>query len=488
MKKNHFISQLRFCGIALLGVGALMMSSCADDGYDDDERWNSSVKNSQLSSPDAADITVTASADGKSQTITWPVVSGAGGYKVSVYDPAGTNSLVTDSIIDGCAITVAREEDMNYEVSITALGNAELNNTGAETATILAWSTFMPANAVAPNGVDLYEWMQTEDIKALVETPTEETLVFDLEPGGQYTLSNIIDFGHNKVMLRTSSKTDFATIKYANGASIKFGGGFTLRYMNIDGEETTDPILGLSDAPNEAILGQNNHYIINDPVTVQNCYIYNVQRQLLHDNKVKYCVALFTIDNTQVKFTTDGGMSGGSYFQIYDGGGFINSFNAVNCTFWNTTNAKLGELKHAKYFIRYNNSGRCDRAGFTQNEINISNCTFYNIVKTGQMANHGGFDGRATSWYDIKNNIFVDCGSNQVPRRFVGRVGNAEKTVFNNNTYWFDGAAEAGNESYDSGYQLQSDPAFENAEAGDFTPTGAEQVSLQTGDPRWFAE
>jgi hypothetical protein len=36
MKKNHFISQLRFCGIALLGVGALMLSSCADDGYNDD--------------------------------------------------------------------------------------------------------------------------------------------------------------------------------------------------------------------------------------------------------------------------------------------------------------------------------------------------------------------------------------------------------------------------------------------------------------------
>ena len=53
MKKNHFISQLRFCGIALLGVGALMLSSCADDGYDDDERWNSSVKNTTLESPSA---------------------------------------------------------------------------------------------------------------------------------------------------------------------------------------------------------------------------------------------------------------------------------------------------------------------------------------------------------------------------------------------------------------------------------------------------
>lgn len=488
MKKNHFISQLRFCGIALLGVGALMLSSCADDGYNDDERWSSSVKDATLESPSAEDITVTASADGKSQTISWPVVAGAGGYLVSFYDPSAEDQILNDSIVDGCSITFAREEDMNYKVGVTALGNEKLNNKAAETPAFFVWNTFMPANATAPDGIDLYEWVQTEEIKTLLETPSDETVVLDLVPGGQYTLSNIVDFGHNKVMLRTSSKTDFATITYANGASIRFGGGFTLRYMNIDGKLTTDPILGLSDTPNEAILGQNNHYIINDPVTVQNCYIYNVQRQFLHDNKKKYCIATFLIENTKVNFTTDGGMSGGSYFQIYDGGGFINEFTSTNCTFWNSVNETLGELKHAKYFIRYNNSGRCDRAGFAFNKISMLNCTFYNIAKTGQMANHGGFDGRETSYYDIQNNIFVDCGSNQVPRRIVGRTNDKAEITFNNNTYWFDGAAETGNESYDAGYQLQSDPAFENAEAGDFTPTGAEQVSMQTGDPRWFAE
>lgn len=485
MKKNHFISQLRFCGIALLGVGALMLSSCADDGYNDDERWSSSVKNTTLESPSAEDITVTASADGKSQTITWPVVNGAGGYLVSFYDPSAEDSIVADSIVDGCQIIVSREEDMNYVFSIKTLGNEANNNKGAEAPTEYAFTTFMPATAVLPNGTDIYEWSQTPEIQTLLTTPTEETLIFDLEAGGEYALSNIVDFGHNKVVLRTASKNDWATITYANGASIRFGGGFILRYMNINGEATTDPILGLSDAPNDAILGQNNHYIINDPVTIQNCYIYNVQRQLLHDNKVKYCIALFTIDNTEVKFTTDAGMSSGSYILIYDGGGFINNFTATNSTFWNAPN-KDGELHESRYFVRYNNSGRCDRAGFTYNMINFQNCTFYNIAKSGQMANHGGFDGRATSFYNIQNNIFVDCGGNQVARRIVGRSHAQAEITFNNNTYWYNGAAETGNTSYDNGYQMQSDPAFENAEAGDFTPTGAEQVSAKTGDPRWF--
>ena len=34
------------------------------------------------------------------------------------------------------------------------------------------------------------------------------------------------------------------------------------------------------------------------------------------------------------KFTPDDKMSSTAYFQIYDGGGFINDFTATNCTFW----------------------------------------------------------------------------------------------------------------------------------------------------------
>ncbi|MBQ4210645.1 MAG: DUF5123 domain-containing protein [Prevotella sp.] len=58
------------------------------------------------------------------------------------------------------------------------------------------------------------------------------------------------------------------------------------------------------------------------------------------------------------------------------------------------------------------------------------------------------------------------------------------------NTYWFNGAPETegfSTSSYDkSGNALQSDPAFVDAEDGNFTPTGAEQVARKTGDPRWW--
>lgn len=476
MRQKHFITRKGVRACFLFGIGALAFSSCAQDGFDDGERFVSDVRNSQVISTDG--VKITPSADGKSQTISWNLVKGAGGHLVSLFNADNMEEpIVKDTLIDGCTVTFSREEDTNYLLTIWSLGNKKNGNSDAADTVKLQFNTFTPASVTLPDGTDLYAYFTENPLPAEV---TDTTIVVDLEAGGNYTLTGPIDFLGNKAMLRTSSKTNFASIKFESKATIMFGGGFTMRNLHLDCAGTTDPVIQTSATPNEAIKGAGDHYIIMDPVTIQNCNIDNVQRKFLYDGKTKYCIKTFTIDNCQFKFTTDTGSSGAAYFEMYDGGGFINDFYAVNSTFWNAT------TNNAKYCIRYNNSGRCDRAGFTSNSININNCTFYNIVKTGQMANHGGFDGKATSEYDIKNNIFVDCGSNQVARRIVGRVGDAAKTIFNNNTYWFDGAAETGNESYDTGIQLTTDPAFADAAEGDFTPSGADQLTNQTGDPRWL--
>ena len=246
-------------------------------------------------------------------------------------------------------------------------------------------------------------------------------------------------------------------------------------------------MLALSPEPDPSILDadHNNYYQIVDPVSFQNCIINNVVRTFMFDNKVKYCVKTLSISNTLVKFTPDDKMSSTAYFQIYDGGGFINDFTATNSTFW------CANSNPVQYFIRYNNSCRCDRAGYLTNSINLMNCTFYNIAKTGQMANHSGFDGRNTSNYQIVSNIFVDCGNGQVPRRLTGRISSAAVNIFGYNTYWFDGAPETegfSTNQYDtSNNALQTDPAFVDAANGNFTPTGAEQVARKTGDPRWWS-
>ena len=120
----------------LLGAAMLLTTSCAEDGYDDDERFDNGVSGQTLTSPSADDITITPSADGKTQTISWPVVMGAGGYQFSIYDASNLDSpIVKDSLVDGCSVTVKRDEDMNYRVDLKTVGSTKSSTSDASEAT-----------------------------------------------------------------------------------------------------------------------------------------------------------------------------------------------------------------------------------------------------------------------------------------------------------------------------------------------------------------
>lgn len=486
MNKALIVSSKKLCAIVAIAAGAWLITSCADT-YDGDETFQSDVRNAQLVSPAEGDITITPNTSGDQMTITWPVVYGAGGYEVTLYDLSDESKPLVSKTIDGCSLTTGREEDVNYKLVIRTLGNEQLNNTAATSATEKLFNSFEASYASIPVG-DLYEYFQQNPIPE--DAPTDEWLNYDLVPGGQYTLSGVLDFGGHMVTLRSTDKTNNAVITYGEAGNLAFATGFRAKYLTLECAAMTTSVFSLSETPIESTLDaeHNSHYQITEPVSIQSCQINNVSRTLLYDNKKKYCVKTFSITNSVVKFTPDDKMSSTAYFQLYEGGGFINDFYAKNTTFWATNDNKVN------YFIRYANAGRCDRAGYLTNSINLDHCTFYNIAKTGQMANHSGFDGRTTSNYNIVSNIFVDCGSNQVPRRFVGRHSNPLSTVniWGYNTYWFDGAPETEGfttNTYDlSTNALQTDPAFVDPANGNFTPTGAEQVERKTGDPRWWAE
>ena len=83
MKKNHLMTLPKLCAVALLGA-TTFLASCAVDGFKD-ESFVGTYGSTDLITPGVSEITVTPSADKKTQTISWPAVSGAGKYFISLY-------------------------------------------------------------------------------------------------------------------------------------------------------------------------------------------------------------------------------------------------------------------------------------------------------------------------------------------------------------------------------------------------------------------
>ena len=131
----------------------LFMGSCAGDGFDeetfsgdDNETFSGGVTNAQLESPENISFSTLTNADGsESLKLTWPVVMGAGGFKVNVYnmnDPVNPVAVIADSIVDGSSMVFPKLEDTNYQVTVQTMGNEKLNNKDAQTATIQDYKAF----------------------------------------------------------------------------------------------------------------------------------------------------------------------------------------------------------------------------------------------------------------------------------------------------------------------------------------------------------
>ncbi len=488
--KLHLIPWRKKYALPLLAMGVILLfSSCAQDGFDD-ETFSGSVKNTTLLSPSAADISIAASTDNTKTIIEWKVIYGAGGYICSVYDISDPDAPVAvddveNSLIDGCSLAVTREEDTSYKFVIRTAGNDELNNKEAETATEVEFNSFTETYATIPDGSDLATWFAQNPVP---DEAIENNLCYDLVPGGSYTLSSDIDFGLKQVTLRTTSQTDHAKITYtANSVSIMTQTALTLKYIDIDCSQSKEGVIELSVTPDESLYaatGEGSYYNIQKSIVINGCNIDGVKGNFIYDNNVAYCLETMLVTNSIIR--RENSSEASNNISFYFKGGFINELTIQNSTIWNSSDVS------STYFVQYNNSGRCSRAGYTRNYIRYQNSTFYNIAHEGQMGNYSGFNGQSSSTWVLTNCIFVDCGNKQVCRRFVGGNINSSDATFLNNTYMFEGEFESTDgrvENYDeSGTAIEEDPGFKDPQNGDFTVSGATQISLRTGDPRWLPE
>ena len=499
MKKNHFFTYSKMCMLSLIGAGGLLLASCAEDGYDD-EAFNSGVNNTQVSDVSSDGIVITPSNDGKSQTITWPVVMGAGGYLVNLIDLGNPDSpVINDSIVDGCSVTAKRDEDVNYQITILALGNDKKGNKDASNASVKKFSTFTPAYMTIPSGSDLKEWFTENPLP----TDTTGMLNYDLEAGGIYTLSDTLDFNAQPITLRSNDKGNHATINFKNEAFISFCSTFNFKYLDVDCAEqvissANHGIFAFSKDPSAAPLGTDIDAakykwakpLIEKPVVFMDCNFRNVKSYFFWDNQKAVCAMTMLIDNCVAHFAPEKTFAGGVFWT--NKGGHINELYITNSTFYEKPDC-TGDYKYFYQAGMVRGEDIYADKSVATNTVSYTNSTFYHVTwNGGQWGNYNGMAGRSYSVWTMTDCIFVDCSPSGVARRFLHGKKNQNFVTFNNNTYMkadgtFQDITADGSHDYDlSGTTIEEDPLFANPDAGDFHISGATQIARKTGDPRWL--
>lgn len=467
---------------------SLFVASCAQDGFDE-ESWSSSVRDQVLQSPASDAIVADKNADGSSWIITWPLVKGAGGFKCTVKDVTDKAKepvvIFQDSIVDGCSLTFPRAEDTFYELEILALGKQELNNQDATESSIFAFNSFVPTWKTVPAGSDIATWLAANPIP----DDYEGDVCINLEPGASYTMSDVVDFGSHQGTIRSTVVTSPANIKFTGGkAGFVVADGFTMKNLNIDCSESQASLVTMSSNMKESLLVKST-YLVTEPIYMKNCTVENLHGRFLHDNGLKYCAKTVIIDNSLIHLEST---ITSPFIDFYNGGNHVNDLTLRNSTFWDT-----GSVDR-EYFVRYNNAGQCGNVNLGSNSISYTNCTFYNIAKTKQLGNYDGIAGKATSYFTLKECVFVDCSGNVqdgtvspggVVRYFLSRK-TSSNAVFRNNTYCFNGADMDVNGWDNTGTAILGNPGFTNptgnVKTADFHMSGAAQNSAKIGDPRWL--
>ncbi len=466
--------------LLLLGASALFMVSCARDGFDDNERWESSVTNTQLFSPLADDITIMPDATGANQIISWPVVLGASKYECRLVDTTNPDNPKTiyEGLVDGCSIKAPREDDTFYEFQIRTLANTSKGNIDAEETTSLVFNTTIPTYKTIPSGTDLTTFFASETIPDSEIDPVTKQLIpvaYNLEPGGNYTVSDVVKFGNKIVLIRCQSSSNLPVITVEETGKFEIMSGFTLKNLEINTSSITNKgytLISLSKEPDESLKIPSGQYAITSAVSLVNCDIRDLPGTLINDNSISYVLDNFTISKSIIRFNNISNTDGGRCI-------YFNKSMPVNFTILNSTLYNAGDATDW-YFAQIHGNEPAKLTGYTKGVFTFVNNTFYNLAKAKQFINTNTFKGKASVGFEWRNNIFVDCGNKAIWDKITN--GN-NPIVASNNTYWFNGA-NAG-EKYDTNV-LGTDPAFVDPVNGNFTPTGAEQLEKRTGDPRWL--
>ena len=501
MKQNHLLATMKTC--LLFSAGVLLMS-CAQDGFDD-ESFNGTYPGFQMTNPDASTITVKASSDKQSQTISWDAVEGAGTYTVSVYqgdaEDQCTNVIVENRVTKVNYTTVPRIDKTYYRIVITVNDNIPEQNTAPEGSVEFKWNTFTIDLGIIPAGTDLYTYFKENPIPVAYQG---SDITYTLEDGGQYTISDTVDVdGFMFNLITAEGATNRAKVTFVKNSEetkphVGFcvGGGLGLKNVDFDCTDLNGPFILLSKNPVETSIPVNawntdyNFYLVEEPISIISCNISELPSFFLTDASFGdhgvWFVSTILIDDCVVSLNTDTESTNNAYFYINAGGGFCKDMTVRNSTFYDISD------KAFRYFVRYGGFGlsNTDIYGWEDAALTYQNCTFYNVCQNdGQWGNYNGIYRATNVQWTMTNCIFWNCStSGSVPRRFLhGRGDRGEKAVFLNNTYMSKDGTFQDPQNYDtSGTNIEEDPRFADPANADFHISGSKQAELRTGDPRWL--
>ena len=470
MKNKHLFSHGKTYSL-WLATSLFLFGSCTVG--DLGGSWAPDTQNAVLESP--TELIITKSADESEMLIEWPVISGAGGYEVAVYiadDPENLVPVMKEVdgekqekiTIDGCSVTYPLQSDTNYKIFVRTLGNDKFNNKEAETAFEYDFSTLVPTYATIPSGEDITTYFN--NLAKPEDSKTEVAYV--LEKNGHYTMSGAINFGGQLATIR-GDKNAWPTVTMTDKAQFQTQAGLKIKYINFEcANMGSNAFLSMDASPDDALKVASGQFVITAPIVLQSCNIYDLSKMLIHDAKQNYCLDNFTITECFMRLKQS------SVVVRMEKGTMIN-FTIKNSTLYST-------VQNGNYFWQIAGNQPDKLTGYVKGDFSLLNSTFYNLAFSKDWGNWNSIKGKASMTLDFEKSIFVDCGKGDINNK----ITNGNNTLkYDSNTYWYQGAKA--NEKHDTN-TLSTDPGFTDPSNGDFTVTGADQLSRRTGDPRWLPE
>ncbi len=483
-------------GVILASV--MMLASCSK-GFDSDETFSSTVKDSQLTSPTLtkANFSQKVNSDGsESIQVTWDAVMGAGGYYYRVDNVDGSEPvLLVEGNTDKSMFLFPKAEDTKYRVTVKTLGNEKLNNKAATEATEFAYSTMIEAQTI-PNGQDIAAF-----IKANIKD-TDDEQAFELEAGGSYEINEEIDFGKYKVTFR-GNKVNYPIVTFGYDGVIRTAASLKVKWIKFDctGQNSKGVFEGSSNPPS-SLEGSNftgfpdNVYYLQDPIIFQDCWFKNVNKCLFYSGECSWGIEDLRVVNCLVQLDNDGTKFGdAAVICTYSGTSYYRDkqswYGAVrNVTIKESTIYNLKDNAKNR-MIRFLNKSFAKTFDSSAGSATLTNNTFIKTMSDKEFANNT--PNAADYTITFNGNVLYICAR---LAKFIQGSNTVICDVNKNTSYTLpektgDGARFAN----DFKYCTEEDPGFTEADLKELdlnAPNGGLNlkakgtISSTIGDPRWL--